>query len=343
MKEYLLPNGCNSYKANLHVHTTVSDGKLTPEETKEVYKSAGYSIVAFTDHQIMLPHPELCDDEFIAITSTELAANKGSYMLLPSTHINIYAKNPNACTYPYFRPEAFWDSIAHTKEYLSEEAKKFPPVEFKYGAEDINKIIEACNEQGYLVCYNHPVNSLEKYDYYGQLKGLWGVECFNSGCYLNQWYEDTHACDDLNRLGERKAFPIAADDAHSLEACCIGYIMLKAPKLEYSAVMEALEKGDFYASTGIEIKELYIQDETVYISTDGVDEIVLSSSVRFLKGAKSNGKPITSWSCDLSKLFQLYRDGLESNLTNDAYFRIDLKRNDGKEAHTRAFFLDMLC
>ena len=35
MRKYLLPENGNFYKANLHCHSTVSDGTLTPEEMKE--------------------------------------------------------------------------------------------------------------------------------------------------------------------------------------------------------------------------------------------------------------------------------------------------------------------
>ena len=52
MKKYLLPQiGC-FYKANLHCHTTVSDGSITPEEIKNIYKGKGYSVVAYTDHDV---------------------------------------------------------------------------------------------------------------------------------------------------------------------------------------------------------------------------------------------------------------------------------------------------
>ena len=34
MKKYLLPETGQFYKANLHCHTTVSDGRMTPEEVK---------------------------------------------------------------------------------------------------------------------------------------------------------------------------------------------------------------------------------------------------------------------------------------------------------------------
>ena len=56
MKKYLLPKEGKFYKANLHMHTTISDGRMTLEETKEEYQKRGYSIVAFTDHEVLLPH-----------------------------------------------------------------------------------------------------------------------------------------------------------------------------------------------------------------------------------------------------------------------------------------------
>ena len=40
MKDYQgFKNNGNWYKGNLHSHTTVSDGKMTPEQSVEVYKS----------------------------------------------------------------------------------------------------------------------------------------------------------------------------------------------------------------------------------------------------------------------------------------------------------------
>ena len=36
MKQYLLPEEGQFYKANMHVHTTYSDGILTPEEVKDI-------------------------------------------------------------------------------------------------------------------------------------------------------------------------------------------------------------------------------------------------------------------------------------------------------------------
>ena len=47
MKKHFLPESGTFYKANLHAHTSVSDGKLTPAELKEAYKIASYQADEF--------------------------------------------------------------------------------------------------------------------------------------------------------------------------------------------------------------------------------------------------------------------------------------------------------
>ena len=63
----------NFLKANLHCHSTYSDGELTVDELKDKYVKRGYSIVAFTDHEHIIDNSRLTDENFIAITSCELA------------------------------------------------------------------------------------------------------------------------------------------------------------------------------------------------------------------------------------------------------------------------------
>ena len=53
MKKYLISPELNWYRANMHCHTTVSDGHYSPEDIKKAYKDMGYSIVAYTDHELI--------------------------------------------------------------------------------------------------------------------------------------------------------------------------------------------------------------------------------------------------------------------------------------------------
>ena len=73
MKRFLIPETGQFYKANLHSHSTVSDGTLTPAQMKELYRSRGYSVLACTDHELMVPHHDLTDDGFVMLTGFELA------------------------------------------------------------------------------------------------------------------------------------------------------------------------------------------------------------------------------------------------------------------------------
>ena len=77
MKKYLLPETGHFYKANLHAHSTISDGTLTPEEMKAAYKAHGYSVLSITDHDLMVPHHDLTDPDFLMLTGFEMDMEEG--------------------------------------------------------------------------------------------------------------------------------------------------------------------------------------------------------------------------------------------------------------------------
>ncbi|MBO5837873.1 MAG: PHP domain-containing protein, partial [Oscillospiraceae bacterium] len=70
--KYLLPNVPKFYKANLHTHTTCSDGVLTPEQVRDAYKEKGYSILAITDHSYIANHQHLNQEDFLMLTGVEV-------------------------------------------------------------------------------------------------------------------------------------------------------------------------------------------------------------------------------------------------------------------------------
>ena len=93
--KHQLPNVPHYFKANLHTHTTVSDGKFTPEEVKEIYKSRGYQILAFTDHEKFISHQELNDTDFLALDSYELSITETDPgKKVECYHLNLFAKDP---------------------------------------------------------------------------------------------------------------------------------------------------------------------------------------------------------------------------------------------------------
>ncbi len=72
---------------------------MTPEETKEEYMKRGYSIITYTDHEALVPHNDLSDENFLAITSYEIATNElvhqGGFEYVRTYHLNLFAREKN--------------------------------------------------------------------------------------------------------------------------------------------------------------------------------------------------------------------------------------------------------
>ena len=59
----------------MHVHTNISDGQESVEAMTEAYRALGYSIIAYTDHEVFVTHNDLSSENFLAINAVELAVN----------------------------------------------------------------------------------------------------------------------------------------------------------------------------------------------------------------------------------------------------------------------------
>lgn len=92
----LLPSA-GYYKANLHCHTTLSDGRFTPEETKAAYQKMGYSIIAFSDHRKYAWHKELDDGNFLSLAALEfdLTEQGRDWPLSKTYHLNLFDTDPS--------------------------------------------------------------------------------------------------------------------------------------------------------------------------------------------------------------------------------------------------------
>ena len=334
MRKPLLPRSESFYKANLHSHSTISDGKLTPEAMKEHYKSGGYSIIAYTDHDVMIPHHDLTDESFLALTGFEVEVNQNDcYPLtkdISTCHICFIAGSPDTVVQPCWNSK--YAEIGNAKKYADSVVydNEKPPFERHYTPECINEIMKTCRDAGFFVTYNHPSWSLESYPVYTAYHGMHAMELINGECNFHG-YNDNNAqkYDDVLRNGER-IFAVGADDNHNSDNFSFGgFVMIKAKKLEYKEITDALVRGDFYASGGPTINELYFEDGKVFISTSDAVTITVNTSHRRAWSVRSkDGSLINSAS------FQIH-DG-------DGYVRFTVRDAAGKEAYTRAFFLDEL-
>ena len=344
MRKYLLPKDGTFYKANLHSHSTVSDGGLTPEELKKRYKEHGYSIVAYTDHEIMVPHNDLSDDEFLAITSTELSTNypstEGEYVWIKCYHINFYAKDRNAQTFPGFKREYIWRE--NTKEYITDAMVDMPETRI-YDTEAINLILKRAKEQGFLTCLNHPVWSLQEYPDVAFLENLWGVEVFNYGCYVDGNEDTTFAYDNLLRKGQLVC-AVSSDDCHSPVDRDMygGWNMIKAKSLDYDEVYSAMERGDLYASTGPSIEELYIEDGILTVKCSPARQVTVNTERRnapTINDFDNGGELITEIIIDLNDYINQCCAKKDCMLKTP-YIRVRIEDAQGRHAWTRPYTLD---
>lgn len=317
-KIYLLPENGGCFKANLHSHTTLSDGHLTPEEVKQIYADHGYSVVAYTDHRNYKWHKELTDENFVALAACEVDMNEGfkvpgDFSRVKTYHINLYDATPHL--------------------YQEEKRTGILP-ERRYGdIHYLNNYIEHMKELGFFACYNHPYWSLQNYDDYKELRGFWGMEIYNYGCEHDGLYGfHPQSYDEMLRLGNR-LFCVATDDNHNSfpvgDPLCDsfgGFTMIYAETLTYENIVEALLKGNFYSSMGPEIEELYVEDGFLHIKTSPVEKIYVKMEGRncYKKLAKP-GETISS------AVFELQG--------NETYIRVDCQDERGLHACSNAYTL----
>ena len=92
MKKVLIDQKKKQFKANLHCHSTMSDGALTPEQLKAEYKNHGYSVLAITDHEHLVSYQQLNDADFLFITGYEMFVFTlpSDHDLNQTSHLNMY-------------------------------------------------------------------------------------------------------------------------------------------------------------------------------------------------------------------------------------------------------------
>jgi len=333
MKKYLLPEKGHFYKANMHCHTYLSDGKLTPEEIKEAYVSEGYSIVAFTDHDILIPHPELADDNFLPLNGCEIEVNENDdveWREMKTCHICCIAIEPdNFYQVCYNRTKYLYANAINQRSKLVVDESK-PDFERLYSSEGISAMMKEARESGFFVTYNHPTSSMEYYPDYMSYENMHALEICNSGGVYNGHLDFCpNVYDDMLRGGKR-IFCIAGDDTHSLNSAFGGFTMIKAPKLEYKAVTDALLNGHFYASQGPVIDELWIEDSVMHIKCQEAERIVFHPGLRRENKVfrSINGKGVT--------------EGEYLVKPDHGYVRVTVYDKYGRAATTNAYFVDEL-
>lgn len=335
MKRYLLPESGRFYKANLHCHTTVSDGKLPPEEVKRIYCERGYSIIAFTDHHVMIPHHDLTDKGFLALTGFEFTIHAPDelYRTIGKVcHFNLIALDREHTAQEFYYPNSYEAKNADQLCYDT----SFPPCKLEYSTENITDIMTRARERGYFVVYNHPTWSNEHYPEYTNYHGMHALEICNYSA-VTGGYEDnnSHQYDDMLRLGERIGC-VGADDNHcggdinSPKFDAFGaFTMIKADQLDYESVASALRAGNYYASQGPLIHELWMEDGQVHLCCSDARKIYMTTARRKARSI-------------IAPRGEHVNEAIFEVAPEDRYVRFTVQDDEGLLAQSVAYFTDEL-
>ncbi len=334
---YLISPFKKQYKANLHCHSVLSDGKKTPSELKERYKRRGYSILSITDHEVPKSHSYLSDEAFIAITGYETYVRPNPECIYDvydkEIHINLFARESENEAIVCYNPK-------YCKYMPSEEKEKLKKVgsqrEREYSVSYINELIKTARENGYIAAYNHPWWSQESEADIMKYEGFFSMEMCNYGSYQIGRLEYNAALYDKMLSCGKRIFCHSADDNHNTHPSdsphCDSFgafTMIMPESFTYASVIDAMEKGEMYSSMGPTFKEVSMDGNKIHIECSDVERIMVFTGSKAPKGLfAERGETINSADFEIDDRAK--------------FVRVSVVDKYGNFADTRGFFRDEL-
>ena len=257
-------------KGQLHLHTNNSgDGHQTPSEVVAWYEARGYDFIVFTDHNFVTL--DTGASELLALPGAELTANlEHCEPSLPGLTCNLHV---NAL----FVDPALLDQVL--------------PADGSVQRLDVySHALAQAAALGALAQINHPNF---RYGADGALltrlahRGARLLEIANEASDSGNEGDTDHPStevlwDEVTTAGET-LFGVATDDAHDFTPDAaeraargepvfpgdLGFVMVRASK-DPASIRAALERGDFYASTGVMLARLETAAGVLALEAQGV-------------------------------------------------------------------------
>lgn len=278
------------YKGNLHSHTTVSDGMLSPDEAVALYKKQGYNFLSISEHDIFSDYGEIY--------------NTDSFLLMPCIEYSgiLYRDIGTNERYKLHHMHGLLGTTA-MQQAASEHfthLQYVPPLKFFKewdGRKTAQTMADLLLAHGCLVTYNHPIWSRVTEDDFIHTEGPCMLEIFNYNTVQesNTGYDVTY-WDRMLRAG-RKINAFASDDNHNeglFEDSCGGWVCVQAPALTHDDIITALMNGNYYSSAGPEIYDWGIRDGAAYIECSPVNKVNFVCGNIINDGTSVLAKPCTN-------------------------------------------------
>lgn len=248
------PSGDTWYRGNTHTHTTESDGDTPPDEVARWYRDHGYAFLVLSDHNTFTD-PAALDD-----------VSNSAFLLIPGEEVT----------------SAFDGAPVHVNGLNLPglvEARDGPDV-----VATIQANVDAIREVDGVPHINHPnfrwafgPEELARVERYRLLEIHNGhPQVHNVGGGGTPGMEEAW---DALLTGGKRVWGIAVDDAHHFQGEFAadranpgrGWVAVRADTLTATAVMDALEDGAFYASSGVELSDVVVEPRrlAVHIAARG--------------------------------------------------------------------------
>ena len=229
------------FKGNTHTHTLNSDGDSTPDDVVRWYREHRYHFLVLSDHNYLTAVEGLnaalgADDRFVLIPGEEVSDQ------FEKAPVHLNALNLRTTV---------------------------PPQGGSSVADVLSRNVAAIRAAGALSQVNHPnfgwaITAADLL----RAPGLQLLEIFNGHPAVNNLggggVPGTEAIWDTLLSAGVPVRGVATDDAHQFQAPWNltasrpgqGWVMVRAPELTAEAVIDALARGDVYASTGVELEDV---------------------------------------------------------------------------------------
>jgi hypothetical protein len=236
------------YKGNTHSHTLESDGDSPPEVVARWYRDHDYDFLVLSDHNVFtdpttLSH--LVDSTFLLVPGEEVTSSFEGRPVhvngldLPGVVDPRTAHSMVATLQANVDAIRGVDGIPHINH---------PNFRWSFSTEELAQV----EGDRLLEIYNgHPLVHNQGGGGYAGLEEVW----------------------DALLTGGKRIYGIAVDDAHHFQGPFApdrsnpgrGWVVVRAPALEARALVDALEAGDFYASTGVALSDVVVRTDRLEI------------------------------------------------------------------------------
>ena len=239
------------YKGNTHTHTLNSDGDSTPDDVVRWYRENGYNFLVLTDHNFVTSVDGLnalhsADGKFIVIKGEEISD------VFAGKPIHVNGLNVSRTVEPQ-HGKSVLDTIQRNVDAVRAAAGvphiNHPNYEWAITADDLKQVQ---NNKLFEIYNGHPLVNNQGGGGLPGLEEVWDI-ILSSGKLL---------------------YGIAVDDAHTFKQPWNknsarpgqAWVVVRAARLTTEAILEALERGDFYASTGVELTDYQANEREIRIT-----------------------------------------------------------------------------